>query len=86
MLLGAIVGFAGSAAAQDDATPELAFLEYLGSWADSDEEWVVVAEEFMGSPGEDPEPVPEALGDEPSNAGEEDGEPEETDAEETDED
>lgn len=30
--------------AQDREDPDLAFLEYLGSWGESDEEWVVVAE------------------------------------------
>lgn len=37
-------------AAQDAESPDLALLEYLGSWDDSDEEWLVVAEELMGMP------------------------------------
>ena len=32
-----------SAQAQDEA-PDLDFLEYLGSWQESDEEWLAVAE------------------------------------------
>jgi hypothetical protein len=35
---------AAVAVAQDEETPDLAFLEYLGSWEDSDEDWLVVAE------------------------------------------
>jgi hypothetical protein len=38
------LGMAGTAAAQEDATPDLSFLEYLGSWQEGDEEWLVVAE------------------------------------------
>jgi hypothetical protein len=31
-------------AAQEESTPELDFLEYLGSWQDTDEEWLLVSE------------------------------------------
>lgn len=30
------------AAAADDDPPDMAFLEYLGSWEESDEDWVVL--------------------------------------------
>lgn len=33
-----------SAAAQEESAPELDFLEYLGSWQDTDEEWLLVSE------------------------------------------
>lgn len=33
-----------SAGAQDEPAPELDFLEYLGSWQDTDEEWLLVSE------------------------------------------
>jgi hypothetical protein len=33
------------ALAQESETPDLAFLEYLGSWEGSDEEWVLFSEE-----------------------------------------
>lgn len=50
--------------AQDEEDlPDLDFLEYLGSWEDGDEDWVVVAEEFMGQPA--------AAADTPGPAGEE---------------
>jgi hypothetical protein len=43
VFLTAALGFAASAAAQDDE-PDLSFLEYLGSWQEGDEEWLIVAE------------------------------------------
>lgn len=33
-----------AAGGQEDAAPELDFLEYLGSWQDTDEEWLIVEE------------------------------------------
>jgi hypothetical protein len=46
MLVAAAVAscMAGSLAAQESEAPDLSFLEYLGSWDDGDEEWLVVAE------------------------------------------
>lgn len=45
-LLGfAAAGVVSSATAQaDDDAPDLDFLAYLGSWQESDEEWLAVAE------------------------------------------
>jgi hypothetical protein len=43
MLLAAVAGFGGAAHAQDDG-PDLSFLEYLGSWQEGDEEWLIVAD------------------------------------------
>lgn len=34
-----LVGIAGPVAAADDELPDLDFLEYLGSWEESDEDW-----------------------------------------------
>jgi hypothetical protein len=48
---------AGGAGAQDEE-PDLSFLEYLGSWQESDEEWLVVA----GMEEEGPEAEDEASG------------------------
>jgi len=42
-LLTAVAGFAGAVDAQD-GDPDLSFLEYLGSWQESDDEWLIVAE------------------------------------------
>jgi hypothetical protein len=43
MLVAAVAGFAGTAQTQDEG-PDLSFLEYLGSWQESDEEWLIAAE------------------------------------------
>jgi hypothetical protein len=43
-LLAWLAGWSAVAAAQDDETPDLSFLEYLGSWRESDEEWLMVVE------------------------------------------
>lgn len=45
-LLVAMAGLAAKAGAQEDE-PDLSFLEYLGSWQESDEEWLIVAEMEM---------------------------------------
>ncbi len=34
-------------AADDEVMPDMEFLEYLGSWEDSDEDWVVLAAEAV---------------------------------------
>jgi hypothetical protein len=43
MLLAAAAGVAGAAVAQD-GEPDLGFLEYLGSWQEGDDEWLIVAD------------------------------------------
>ena len=42
-LITVVAWFAGTAGAQEEE-PDLSFLEYLGSWQESDEEWLVVVE------------------------------------------
>jgi len=60
-----------TAVAQDDdgAPPALDFLEYLGSWESSDEDWLVVAGEFMALPPVNDTDSPAAVGDESDLAG-----------------
>lgn len=44
--------WAASAAAQDaerDSAPELDFLEYLGAWAEEDDEWLAIEEWQKGA-------------------------------------
>lgn len=65
------VAMAAPAAAQDDDLPSLEFLEYLGSWEESDEEWLVVAEEFMGQPAADSDEITELDGADDNLAGDE---------------
>jgi len=43
VLLATVAGYAGAAVAQDDE-PDLSFLEYLGSWQEGDDEWLIVAD------------------------------------------
>lgn len=38
------LGLAAASVGQESQAPELDFLEYLGSWQDTDEEWLIVAE------------------------------------------
>ena len=38
------LGFADLALAADEAQPDLEFIEYLGSWEESDEDWLMFAE------------------------------------------
>lgn len=66
MLLG-LLGLGGIAAAGDETMPDIALLEYLGSWEESDEDWTLFAEaaaeqaaleeERTGPASEDKEPV-----------------------------
>ncbi len=37
----------GIVAADDDVMPDIEFLEYLGSWEESDEDWVLLAAEAV---------------------------------------
>ena len=50
-LIAALAGIGGRVAAQEEP-PDLSFLEYLGSWGEGDEEWLVIA----GVEGETQEP------------------------------
>lgn len=44
-VLWGLLGLSGVAAAADAAAPDIEFLEYLGSWEDSDEDWVLFVAE-----------------------------------------
>lgn len=43
-VLWGLVGCSGIVAAADEELPDLDFLEYLGSWEESDEEWLLFNE------------------------------------------
>jgi hypothetical protein len=68
-LIGLLVGCSGMVIAQDAKAPDLEFLEYLGSWEESDEDWVALAtdavqqalEEEGKDEGKDPAPDGEKL-------------------------
>ena len=40
-----LIGVAGIAIADDAEAPDLEFLEYLGSWEESDEDWVALVDD-----------------------------------------
>jgi len=42
-VLWGLIGAAGLVIADDAEAPDLEFLEYLGSWEESDEDWVLLA-------------------------------------------
>ena len=65
--LGAVVWLGlilpGVAAADEEAEPDLALLEYLGSWEGSDEEWMLFSEDAETASSELPQrtdPAPES--------------------------
>lgn len=41
-LVCSLLGYGTDAVAEDDDLPEMEFLEYLGSWEESDEDWLIV--------------------------------------------
>ena len=49
----------GTVAAEEQEHPDLEFLEYLGMWEDSDEEWQIVDETVTADNAERSDPVPE---------------------------
>jgi hypothetical protein len=57
-----LLGISGGVTAGDDELPDVEFLEYLGSWDESDEDWLLVSdvkrvrEEIMKDEGSDPAP------------------------------
>lgn len=59
--LALILGFPAGAAAAGEEVAELEFLEYLGSWEESDEDWLLfraVENEPVDQPEERIDPVP----------------------------
>ncbi len=54
MLCGVVVSAGCAVAADAEPPPDEAFLEYLGSWEESDEEWLLYEEMLtLGKPEED---------------------------------
>ena len=52
-------GVSGTVLAADTQEPEMEFLEYLGLWEESDEEWLVVEHHMNVESEERIDPVPE---------------------------
>ena len=49
----------GLALAAEDEMPEAAFIEYLGLWAESDEDWLLFEEPITADSEERSDPAPE---------------------------
>ena len=58
-LVCSVLLFGGLVLAEEAEAPELDFLEYLGMWEESDEEWQVLEESLRADNEERSEPVPE---------------------------
>ena len=58
-----LLGIGGAAVADEAEVPDLAFLEYLGSWDESDEDWILFSDkEAEAAPsdnkGDETDPAP----------------------------
>ena len=58
-LLVLALGAAGTALAAETGGPEMEFVEYLGLWEETDEEWRMVEHQMSLESGERIDPVPE---------------------------
>jgi hypothetical protein len=61
LLCSLLLGMSGIAVAQTEQEdgPDMAFLEYLGLWEESDEDWLLIEEEVVAENDERSDPVPE---------------------------
>ena len=59
MLLGLAMCGTDLAVAADEEAPELEFLEYLGMWEETDEDWVMLEETMAAGNDERSDPAPE---------------------------
>ena len=57
-LLGTVLGCGSLVLAADDEIPEMDFVEYLGMWDGSDEDWLILDEPTAAGTDERTEPVP----------------------------
>ena len=63
-LLWGLFACSGIVAADDDVMPDMEFLEYLGLWEESDEDWLIFNVPMSAETDERSDPVPE--GEEPT--------------------
>ncbi len=59
LVFGLLACASTTAAATDEDIPELDFLEYLGMWEESDEEWLMLDETLTADNEERSDPAPE---------------------------
>ncbi len=60
MVVFGLLTFAGVAAAEEQDVPDMEFLEYLGMWEESDEEWQIFEETMTVDNEERSDPVAES--------------------------
>ena len=58
-LLGSLLLGCSLVLAADDEVPDAEFLEYLGLWEESDEDWLIFDEPIIADVEERSDPVPE---------------------------
>lgn len=60
MVVFGLLTFGGAAAAEEQDVPDMEFLEYLGMWEESDEEWQIFEETMTVDNEERSDPVAES--------------------------
>ncbi|MDH3577486.1 MAG: hypothetical protein OEO71_06665 [Gammaproteobacteria bacterium] len=56
---GILLGSGGLVCAEEESVPDMEFLEYLGMWEESDEDWLILDEAMTTGDQERSDPVPE---------------------------
>ena len=59
LFIGLLLMFCSLVLAADEETPDVEFLEYLGLWEESDEEWLIFADTSKAEEDERSDPVPQ---------------------------
>ena len=59
LAVGGVLLFCSLALAADDEIPDMEFLEYLGLWEESDEEWLIFADNDESEKEKRNDPVPQ---------------------------
>jgi len=59
VMLGSLLMVCSLVLAADDEIPDAEFLEYLGLWEESDEDWLIFDEPITADAEERSDPVPE---------------------------
>ncbi|MGB5333642.1 MAG: hypothetical protein WBM80_15200 [Woeseiaceae bacterium] len=54
-----LLGGGGLVCAEEEGEPDMEFLEYLGMWEESDEDWLILDEAMTAGKEERSDPVPE---------------------------
>lgn len=55
---GILLSSSGMVCAEEEGVPDMEFLEYLGMWEESDEDWLIVDKAITADQEERSDPVP----------------------------